>query len=182
MARSVKQTRSVQVCRKNVIPAPRCGAVCEAVMSPLYPAQKSNLLGCPCQTFWAAVWPLPRRGLPGRKNGPTPRSTPLWGWDATRPAGGAQTAPHGPARAKQFEGRSAVTERPSALPWQAPVSPSSDRQTVPYPRPGSGRSSLSETGRSPPGRRLPSSRPELSFQPGRGNRASSFPCRRHGTG
>ena len=90
MAPSVKQTRSIQIWRKNVIPDPRCGTVCEAVMSPFYPAVKSNLrpvsqAGQKVIDRWLGI---DLSGLPPAlpllaANGPTARFTPLVGTDTT---------------------------------------------------------------------------------------------------
>lgn len=101
MALSAKQTRNVQVCRKNVIPDPRCGAVCEAVMPPLYPAVKSNLR--PTLKFWqksdepVARNRLERATLPAlpllATSGPTPRFIPSVGTDTTSAPGTGTNGP-----------------------------------------------------------------------------------------
>ena len=143
----------------------------------LYPAQKSNLLDCPCQTFWTAVWPLSRRGLPGRKraNAAFYLLEGLGCHPVRRRGANGLTRPDTGETV-----RGPLRSHGTAL--CGIVSPLSVQWTGLYPQFEFGRSSPSETGQSAPGRRLPSSRPAFSFQPGRDDRASSFPCRRHGTG
>ena len=100
MAFPAKQPQNVRSRRETVIPGPHCGMVCEAVMSPLYPAVKSNLcpalkIGQKSDGWWLGI------DLSGLKlllchNGPQMDqrrvSSLRWGTDATRLVGWAQTA------------------------------------------------------------------------------------------